>query len=383
MRRILFLLAILFLAVSCELDDRVKEERSVILIYAACHSNGLYPYISEQLRELKEGGTLPESNDKKNIFLVYSHMPGSDPVLSRYSIDRNGNFINSIIKTYPAGTFSLRVQQINTVLNDAQNAFPSKHMVLSVSTHGSSFLPATKSAHSLKAETAIVESLGPDDDVAINIDDFAKSLAFFHFDCIMMDCCYMAGVEPCYELKNITDYIIASATEVMADGMFISSMIPHLLDKDNREASLTEACKAFMSRVRTDLDYRSSGLVSLVKTSQMPALAETSGRIFNAHRTEISKINPARIQKYQGLADYECLYDLGDFVENIASEEEFSEFNAALDRVVIFKDATPRFLGYTVKKHSGLSVYLPESRDAKVDQYYKTTAWNMATGLVE
>lgn len=383
MRRILFLLTILFLAVSCEFDDKIKEQRSVVLIYAACHNNGLSSYISRQLEEIQDGGTIPESSDNKNIFLVYSHMPGSDPVLSRYSIDRNGNFVNSIIKTYPAGTISLRTQQINAVLNDAQNAFPSKHVVLSMSTHGSSFLPATKSAQSLKAEIPMVESLGPDDNVEINIDDFAKSLAFFHFDCIMMDCCYMAGVEPCYELKNITDYIIGSTTEVMANGMFISSMVPHLLDKDHRETSLTEACKAFMSRVRTDKAYSSSGLVSLIKTSQMPALAETSKRIFSAHRTEISRINPAKIQKYLGLADYRCLYDLGDFVENISSEEEFSAFQTALDRVVIFKDATPQFLGHTVKKHSGLSVYLPESRDANVDQYYRTTAWNMATGLVE
>ena len=51
---------------------------------------------------------------------------------------------------------------------------------------------------------------------------------------------------------------------------------------------------------------------------------------------------------------------------------------------VEIKAATPSILGlFDINVFSGLSMYLPCDGSANLDNFYKTLAWNAATGLVE
>ncbi len=76
-------------------------------------------------------------------------------------------------------------------------------------------------------------------------------------------------------------------------------------------------------------------------------------------------------------------YDLDDFVGRVASESEFQAFSSALNNVVIYKDTTPYFLEIDIVHYSGLSIYIPRPEYTVLNNYYKTLAWNQATGLVQ
>jgi hypothetical protein len=59
-----------------------------------------------------------------------------------------------------------------------------------------------------------------------------------------------------------------------------------------------------------------------------------------------------------------------------------------LNECIIYKAATPSFLGLQIDSYSGLSMYLPSvTKDdqgvAGLNAFYKTLAWNKATNLVE
>lgn len=58
---------------------------------------------------------------------------------------------------------------------------------------------------------------------------------------ILFDDCYMASVEVAYDLKEVTDYLIASPCEIMAYGMPYAEIGPHLLGKVDYES----ICDAF------------------------------------------------------------------------------------------------------------------------------------------
>lgn len=384
MKRFLTLLLSTTLAVSCNWCEQEKADRHVVLMYISCHNNGLSSYSVRQLQELQTSGNLPSSSDGSNIFLVYSHLAGSAPELSRYSQDRNGEFVKEVIQTYPDDTESVRAEQVAAVVSQAQTAYPAGHYTLVLSSHASSFLLAgTKAAPLLPEERPIaVNSFGPDNDVEVNIDALAAALSPYHFDCLLFDCCYMAGVEVCYEFRNIADYVIGSVTEVMASGIFKSPLLLCMFDRANPQAAMVTAGEEFMKIVRGDSSYSNSGLISVVKSSELEKLAAQARPLFAAHQEEISRLNRSAVQSYRGAVNYGCLYDLGDFIDHIATEQEAAAFRAALDKAVIFKDATPTFLGYAITKHSGLSTYIPRPDKVSLNDYYRTLGWNKATGLL-
>lgn len=75
------------------------------------------------------------------------------------------------------------------------------------------------------------------------------------------------------------------------------------------------------------------------------------------------------------------LYDLGDYVLNIATDEQYSRFNKILENVVEVKYNTPSvFYGnhqchYPLDKYSGLSIYIPQKEYPELDDWYTRLQW--------
>jgi hypothetical protein len=71
-----------------------------------------------------------------------------------------------------------------------------------------------------------------------------------------------------------------------------------------------------------------------------------------------------------------------------ATDEELQALNDALEQCVVYKAATPEFMGsFSIETFSGFSMFFPYTKQGNVEfalqQYYKTLKWNIATGLVE
>ena len=61
-----------------------------------------------------------------------------------------------------------------------------------------------------------------------------------------------------------------------------------------------------------------------------------------------------------------------------------SALREAIARSIVYKDATPSFLGeFDIKTYSGYSIYLPCNGTPLLDSYYKDEPWNKAIGLVK
>jgi hypothetical protein len=78
-----------------------------------------------------------------------------------------------------------------------------------------------------------------------------------------------------------------------------------------------------------------------------------------------------------------------------ATADELRAVDEALEQCVVYKAATPEFMGsFSIKTFSGLSMFFPYTKlynsseggyvhEFALQQYYKTLKWNIATGLVE
>lgn len=206
----------------------------------------------------------------------------------------------------------------------------------------------------------------------IDIPDLKSALDDGGFESIIFDCCYMGSVEVLYELRNKAKYIISSPTEILAEGFPYNKCI-----KDMLLFNLEEVCSEYFNHYtsKPSLEYRSA-TISLTDCSQLEQLATTVSAITLNHTDDISALNPRNIQCFDRYSNH-FMYDLGHYIESIASNEEQALFTESINKAIKVKYNTPSFINYTITKFSGLSSYIPgKLMWNNADNKYKELEWS-------
>ena len=185
------------------LSKNIDDMESVIA------SNGLY---SERVLVY-----FATSESEATLFeIIPSKGSTSRRLLKKYSTGNRPDI------TTPAGLASM--------LTDVKSLSPSSHYALTVGCHGYGWLPKSAFASKGKQQRLLTVSAGDDagfptrffggtqTDWQIDITDFAEGIKMsgLHFDYILFDDCYMASIEAIYDLRHLTDYVVASPCEMMA-----------------------------------------------------------------------------------------------------------------------------------------------------------------------
>ena len=388
----------------CEgLYPPLEKDRQMVLCYFSTHNNSLSEASRNVLNDIRNAD-LPSTDDDSKVLLVYYHLADTVPVLVRMSRDGDGQLVETRLMTYPGNGIlsvqSLSAEQLKQVWTDAQTVFPSRKHSLFISSHGSGYLPAGYLSDPenmigpmeedpyrfLVKSDGSTRTIGPDDDLEINIQDFVSAFTGYHFDVITFDCCYMGGVEVAYEAKDLCDYVVAAPTEVMSKGIICGELIMPSFSA-SADSVARSICNIYMRRVKNDRDYQSSGTISAVKCSELDELASVCTDIFSRRRSVLEHINPQNIQPYFRNNQH-WFYDFDDLVCNMCTNEDgsqdeaYASFRTALGKTVVCKEATPKFLNITINTYSGLSTYLPDSKCPDLNNFYKTLSWNKKTGFV-
>lgn len=400
--------------------------RSVLLLYSAGF-NSICSYLEEDVQDLMKGW-LPGPARKENVLLVYSHVLAKRgnysvdkaPTLTRLWSDSNGNIMCDTLMCYPENTRSATPEQLHSVLEYVKNEFPARSYGMIFSSHATGYLPSgyyTKpNAYVYKKDDGLmyrngnrsfcsqpvpyaepfhdpsmpqVKSVGQDQvgpygnyvSYEIEIEDFARALPMY-MDYILFDACLMGGVEVAYELAGRCGKVGFSQTEVLAEGFDYKSISSHLLT--GGVPDLQTVCSDFFNQYDIQVGIYRSATISLVDCSRLEPLADVCAELFSKYREDIASLKPAVVQRYYRYK-YHWFYDLVDIVAKAgATQEELAALNEALRECVIYKAATPEFMGsFKISSHSGFSMYLPCDGGKELDKYYRTLKWNIATGLVE
>ena len=341
------------------------QTRKVLLFYE-CGFNSLYPYIRDDMDEELVKGFIPKNGRNADILLVFSR------------IARNGNYVNQ------PSYLSMR-----TVLNYARDAFPSLGYGLIFASHGSGWLPATYYANpsayekehapkGTKAKAApswqlaaipsgdlsetdpfygMTRSIGNDAervgsgsgsyviDHEMSIAEFVSGIPF-HLDYILFDMCFSSGAEIYYGLKDVTDYVMGSPCEVMADGMFdYTTVTSYLIGRETPD--LEGLADAAFKRYDSRTGIERSAIVSLARTAGTEALASVCKSLFDTYRTALYNVDYTKVQGYYRSGRH-YFFDLEDaLVKCGASQADLTILRNALDGFILYKNTTPNFLGPT------------------------------------
>lgn len=354
--------------------DDFMFDRTVILY---CEGfNNLKTYLLNNI-SLLESGYVPEKWADRAL-LVYGHFPEkagdyktlTSPVVYRLYKD-HGETVRDTILTYPAESGSATSAFMKRVLTDVSKEMPSRSWGMIYSSHGTGWLPADykKSSEPGISLFSIGAEFGGPYAGGLEISDFREAMPF-QFEFMIMDACLMGGVEVVYEWKDVCKYLVASPGEILAAGMDYTRMGSRLLEGE--DVDLKGVCEDYMKF------YREDATIALYDCAKVAGLVEPCRAVFEKYRSSISNLDPGAVQGFN--YNYDVHFDFRDIlVKAGASDEELSDIDAALESLVLYKDAKQTFFNQKINTYCGLSMFLPNDRYWPVlSGSYLSNSWNMA-----
>lgn len=242
-------------------------------------------------------------------------------------------------------------------------------------------------------------SVGHDHWSEIELEAFAAALPEdMPLDYVVFEACLMAGAEVALELVGRTEWMLASSAEMLRPG-FVPLYGDGLEVLTSRERPVGELLTAFgqryLNHVRELSGVGCSATLSVVRTSALPALADAVRRA-RAGAPDAPADGPLLecLQRFDRPGMYgdrpaaARFFDLEEWAEHTCTNSgALEELRAALADAVVWKDATEHFMGgegtyyngFEVRRHSGLTTYVPRGEFPALNASYRRTAWWRAT----
>ena len=389
------ILAAVVLAACNGINPPFKGTYDQVLIYYGMGYNNLSPNLRRNLMDELKSDVLPGLHREKAI-VAFVHNTAPDggyttpnaPVLMRFYRDRNGKGAADTLKVYDDMAVSASPESIRRVLNEIQESFPAKHYGLLISSHGSGWVPAGYSKNSERATTLAIgnQYSGPKYAYTaqwVTVPELADAIPM-HLDYLILDVCLAGAVEVAWELRNVSDRLVVSPTEILTMGMGYSMLSWDMLAWEKPD--LETYCREYYDYYNGQSGSYRSGTISLVECAKLPVLAEAFSAILDAHRDALiysQLVN--RVQRYYySNTMLPFFYDLRDLATQIgASPDELARLDAALAEAVPVHYETPRFFDVSLDRCCGLSTYLPDPTRPQLNAYYKALGWNQTVSLVE
>lgn len=423
------LLLLLLLLLSCHddkseavLPDTPEESaRRTVLMYCAAQNSLGYSsryYKSawtEDSLELAAGKHFISDDDRLLVFVD----DASHPRLYRFCADADPELV--LQWGYDANSTSPTT--FKEVLTRVKEHFPAQEYGLCMWSHADGWLPSSNTNYTrsaLNAQPTISPlSFGIDvgesgdmrtdmsgDGITLgaqmNIADMAKAIhdSGLHLTYIFFDACLMQCVEVAYELRNVTDYLIASPISIAAAGAYYTHQLEHGFFSPNP----TDIAKTYYEDVTSNelaQAYDDFGIViSAIKTSEMDALAEAVRTVLaDVDFTTYPDLTAAHAYHVYSYNYYyrPHYYDMRSALRHLLTDAQFAPIDEAITRATAFYAAThkywvgPRNNDYhnITSECCGISMFFPQKEYAtnasscdfgNHNDTYRSTSWAHAIG---
>lgn len=379
MKRILLLILACTALFSCSKSGDDGPADRTVLVYIAA-ANDLSIYANQNLQAMVRG---LESVRSHNNLIVYFDNGSGTPRLLR--VTKGGS---QAIKEYP-GVNSTTASNLGSVISDVLENFPAVSYGLILWSHADGWAPQgfplllTKTQMMAAGAYPPTRTFGSQffdrQKYQIEIPDLAAAIPSGVFDFLITDACLMGGVETVYALRSKASYIITYPTMVIADGMPYERITPDLVSSKPAETVCRNISIKFFDYYNEQDGWSGSASVTLVKTSQMNELASVVRSVVK-NNAAVASLPLKNVQHYDMYAK-PFMYDLDDFIKQVATMEQYNAFRAVLDKAILYQAHTPYFFSLPLVRCCGLSSYIPSDTYAQYNSYYYDTDWYKACYL--
>lgn len=440
MSKFLFAFFSLLLLVACRedepIDDRVRS-RTVVIYQAAQNSLGYTAKHRQDSIEMMAGVKYLREGERVLLFT-------DDDRHARLYLLAKGFERPQLLRQWSSEINSADAATVGDVLEYAASHYPADDYGLVLWSHATGWIPSGKSvakggatsaksgASGMMQESATPlhaegrrkpQSFGIDvgegGDMArektasgglpdeIDIDALATALnsSGVHLRYILFDCCLMQCVEVAYALRGTTDYIAASPMAISADGADYTK----LFEKGLFAKDIADIGRTYVAHYRKLYETKQDdfGVVfSVVKTSGLQELATALAQVLPplTRQTDGTPVywDMRQSQAYAPFVAnffYRPYYhDMNDALRRHLSTTAYARVKSALDAVVIYRGATPRFysgptyydyIDVDLAHYCGMSMFVPQadydyaaaySVHGNLNSAFRRTAWYAAAG---
>ena len=369
----------LFSCKKAETEEIVVVKRpKTVLLYMVANNN--LSYDAENSISRLQNGYIPA---EEGNLLVYKHCAGMDPVLLHIKKGEEGTVVADTAYRFPPRVSATK-SALTQALNVTQALFPADSYGLILWSHGTGWIPPLASSSSAAQEqisgSCPERTFGLDGKVELEIRDLAQAIPY-KLSFMLMDACFMGGIETAYEVKDSVDYYIGSPAEILTESFPYHKIMQHIFKSTPDYAAV---CREYYDYYNAKSGSERSATVALMDCSKLAEVAEVAKRVFDQYGERIASLDLSLLQPYFRGSSSKYFYDLKDLVDAIADASLSAEFAAALERAVPYKAATPYFIELPIRSFCGVSTYVPGNpADTKLADYYKQYKWNQATGMIK
>ena len=366
---------------SCQKDheDPIPDPALRTIVMYMVPDNALYPFALDNIEQIRQSW-----DDFDGNLVIYLDPPSDIPRMMHIKKGGSGQGMAEVIHQYSEQN-SASPSVMRSIIQQAFSEFPSQKTALILWGHGTGWLPPSTYTISKKMglrddawhlPQGFVKSFGLDNNVEMSIPELESAIPQ-NLDFILFDVCLMGGVEVAYQLRNKTEYILASPTEILGTGLPYNQILPMLF---NPRVNLERIAELYYDFYNEQTDIYRSASIGLIRTAELENLASTVKNIVKDRSQTIRELNLSEVQTLDRLYRH-LFYDLGDFIRQISSEQEYAVFEQQLNRTVLYKAATPYFVSIEMLHFSGLSCFIPQNQGNQFLIPYASLEWTKAIGL--
>ena len=369
----------LFSCKKAETEEIVVVKRpKTVLLYMVANNN--LSYDAENSISRLQNGYIPA---EEGNLLVYKHCAGMDPVLLHIKKGEEGTVVADTAYRFPPRVSATK-SALTQALNVTQALFPADSYGLILWSHGTGWIPPLASssyaAQEQRSGSCPERTFGLDGKVELEIRDLAQAIPY-KLSFMLMDACFMGGIETAYEVKDSVDYYIGSPAEILTESFPYHKIMQHIFKSTPDYAAV---CKEYYDYYNAKSGAERSATVALMDCAKLAEVAEVAKRVFDQYGESIASLDLSLLQPYFRGSSSKYFYDLKDLIDAIADASLSAEFAAALERAVPYKASTPYFIELPIRSFCGVSTYVPGNpADTKLADYYKQYKWNQATGMIK
>ncbi len=396
-RQIIIVLAGAVLTTACSSSDNeevTQPAKRTVLVYMAAENN-LTSNAQSDINEMIKGVKKISKWDHLIVFVDRANKT-EKPFLIR--LRDNDQQPADTIRKYDQDFLDSDPAKMKEVMSWVMQHYPANDYGLVIWGHANGWVVMNDS---VAANRAIAVDNGENSSSTkqywMNIPTLRNVLATLphSFKFIFADCCNMQNAEVAFELKDVTQYVIASAAGIPGDGAPYETIVPDLFNYDD-QALCQKTCDDYHAK----LDNENGHLpISAVHTDRMPQLAKATAKILKSiydAGTEINTDGMIYYYMYGNKEEEHVMYDMNDFLLRHADETEYQEWKQAFDAVFVANKMSKKWetqgtidwdFEVTEERFGGMSMLIPLARYdntlLKYNELIKKMGWYQAVGWSE
>ncbi|MDE5643940.1 MAG: hypothetical protein K2I56_10680 [Muribaculaceae bacterium] len=336
--------------------------RTVLVYMVASNNLGIGKFDQADIEEMQKAA---DAGGVAGGRLLVYHVPASgDPVLKEV---RRGGI--DTLAVYDSSESSVSSGRMRRVFADTKALAPARDYGLVLWSHASGWLQDGMDDEIEAAPQP--KAFGYDKGQKMNITALARTLEGEDFSFVYFDCCYMGAVEVAYELRDATEMIVASPSELPSAGMPYDLNVPCFFAA---EPDLVQAARNTFDCYDAMGGSSRTCTMSVVRTEGMSRLAAAVRDIY-LHAEESW---PEGYEPQRYMTETRCYhFDLEYYIEALCDDSGMlEEFRSALSAVVLYEDATDYLWSrLPIESHCGLSTFIFTGESQTAMKNYDTTSW--------